>query len=115
MNTMDRDAIQDKANRHPSDSYFGLCPRCGNAGSILHIEADAWGGCHQCQIRWHVGRNILSSWRSMSDDEFARNEDLLARYIELEPVMPEPWAIEAEHAFHRIMQQDKPRASDADV
>ena len=68
------------------DDMFGLCPKCGSYDAILNVEADHWAVCDGCRTTWHIGTNMLSSWREEDGAVWSENAAKINDYEEVESV-----------------------------
>ncbi|MHC4647183.1 MAG: hypothetical protein ACYTBJ_16955 [Planctomycetota bacterium] len=89
--------------------HFGLCPECRIDGECLHVGRDEWFVCHEHKVKWFVGSNLFSGWRTMTDEEFAQNEELLKTYKAIEPL----FCLEENGDMHRRAERFKFVCSDA--
>ena len=71
-----------------SVDHFGVCPTCGQTDGCLHVGREEWFVCHEHKAKWYVGSNLFSAWRSMTDEEFERNAELLKGYDVVESLHP---------------------------
>lgn len=60
-----------------TDDYFGTCPECGSHDGYYNVGKAHWFVCHEHEVRWCVGSNLFSSWRTEDelDQEFAHSID----------------------------------------
>ena len=70
--------------------HFGGCPECSKSNGFLYRGRENWFICDTHLTRWHVGDNLFSGWREMSEEELAEQADQLLEYRIVEPVHPEP-------------------------
>jgi hypothetical protein len=68
--------------------YFGGCPLCGGNDGYLNVGAAHWFYCQEHATRWCAGANLFSGWRQESEECWRKNAENLARYVEVEPLMP---------------------------
>ena len=67
---------------------FGGYPYCGGYDGILNIEREHWGICRRHQAKWHIGSNLFSGWRDMTEDQWLRDSYELSGYRQVEPIFP---------------------------
>lgn len=67
----------------PIDCHSGRCPVCASEGRWLNIGCDHWIMCERHGLRWCIGSNLTDSWKRQTEEDWARNRELLARCIEL--------------------------------
>jgi hypothetical protein len=72
----------------PPEEYFGVCPQCAKNDGYLNVRRAHWMVCHTHRVRWWVGENLFSTWKMESEGDWAENHAILARYAEVEPLMP---------------------------
>ena len=70
----------------PTEEYFGGCPVCGKNDGYLNSGRDHWFICDKHLMKWHIGSNLFSSWRDMTDEEATEQADQLAEYRPVKPV-----------------------------
>jgi hypothetical protein len=65
--------------------YFGGCPQCGDGQNdgYLNVGRNQWFVCHLHRLRWHVGENLFSSWKSETERDWRENWELISRYEEV--------------------------------
>ena len=68
--------------------YFGGCPFCRRNDGCLNVHRDHWFVCHLHRVKWCVGSNLFSAWRHESKTTWTANAELLAGYVEVEPLIP---------------------------
>jgi hypothetical protein len=56
------------------------CPSCGEAGELVNVASSHWGICNECELKWHIGTNLFSSWRDQTEKDWKRSARLLAKY-----------------------------------
>jgi hypothetical protein len=66
--------------------HFGACPQCLKTDGCYHVGRDEWFVCHERKVKWHVGSNLFSCWRDMTEEQFEANFKMLAGYREIEPI-----------------------------
>ena len=54
----------------------------------MNIGKDHWKYCEKHGLRWHIGYNVFSSWQNETEDDWARNEEVLIRCREIELYFP---------------------------
>jgi hypothetical protein len=64
--------------------YFGNCPLCGAWGCYLNIGSSHVFYCEEHKIGWHVGSNLLSSWREQTEKDWERNKEKLADFKKID-------------------------------
>src|ERR1017187_7152185 len=85
-------------------NHFGHCLLCASDGPYLNVGKDHWKICERHGLRWHLGYNLLSSWTLETEEDWARNQELLARFRDimrdetlspysLELVVAWPWRV----------------------
>ncbi len=67
------------------DYYFGRCPVCRERGRWLNVEADHWLVCDEHKLKWCVGSNLTSCWKTESPGDWTANAILLEGYTEIDP------------------------------
>jgi hypothetical protein len=72
------------------DAHFGVCPICHRTNGFLNDGRDHWFVCETHMMKWHVGNNLFSSWRELTDEQRFVQRDALTRYRAVEPFRPEP-------------------------
>jgi hypothetical protein len=79
---------QRPAARRPEYCDDG-CSACGRiSGKYLNLVKDHWKYCERHGLRWHIGYNLFSSWQCETEDDWARNEEVLIRCREIELYFP---------------------------
>ena len=84
----DRLPRQRPKERHPE--YFDDgCSACGRVGGrYLNIGKDHWKYCDRHGLKWHIGYNLFPSWHFETEDDWARNGEVLIRCREIELYFP---------------------------
>jgi hypothetical protein len=62
------------------DNYFGGCPECGGTNGCRSIGPVHWYYCDDHKTKWCVGENLFSTWKHLSEADWARNRAHLADY-----------------------------------
>ena len=44
------------------ESYFGVCPECGSAGTLINVARAHWCVCYTHKTAWWIGSNLFSAW-----------------------------------------------------
>jgi len=90
--------------RHPEHFDDG-CPACGSIGrKFLNIGRDHWKYSEKHGLKWNIGSNIFSSWREETEDDWARNEEVLMRCREVELYCPRlPLRTRAQRLWQNLM------------
>jgi hypothetical protein len=57
-----------------------ICPSCCEPGKLLNVGSSHWGICADCEVKWHIGANLIPSWRDETEADWTRNAKLLASY-----------------------------------
>ena len=73
---------------------LGGCPHCGRNDGWLNVGRDEWVVCNRHQVKWFMGSNLFSDWRHETEEDWLRNRYKLDRYMTVEPVIPEPQAVD---------------------
>ncbi|MCH8262388.1 MAG: hypothetical protein IIA77_04980 [Proteobacteria bacterium] len=68
------------------DDYYGGCPHCKKNDGYLNIWRVHYFVCHEHKVRWCVGRNLFSSWRFESMEDWDRNIEKIKHYEEVDLV-----------------------------
>jgi hypothetical protein len=63
---------------------FMGCPGCGEKGRLINVGSSHWAICPDCELKWHLGTNLLPAWQNETEDDWARNAKLLATYSDAE-------------------------------
>ena len=66
-----------------NDDYFGHCPVRGHENYYLNLGRAHWMVCDECKIKWLVGENLFSSWRTEDRETWRQNFERLNRYREV--------------------------------
>lgn len=64
---------------------FGGCPHCRCVDNIWNIYKTHWAVCHRHKTKWCIGENLFSNWRDETEQDWLRNEYLLAHYRTVDP------------------------------
>jgi hypothetical protein len=48
-------------------------------------DKNHWGVCETHRLKWHIGRNLYSSWQHVTEADCERNAERLADYREVAP------------------------------
>ena len=72
------------------DDEFGGCPECGYRDFVLNDGREHWYVCDTHLTRWHIGSNLFSGWRNLTDAEAIEERDQLMEYRPVEASHPEP-------------------------
>lgn len=67
---------------------YGVCPICRKQGDCLSVNSRQWYVCKEHKYKWFIGTNVFNTWRSMTVDEFNRNEDILMQLKRVVPLHP---------------------------
>ncbi|MCX6044828.1 MAG: hypothetical protein NT075_06915 [Chloroflexi bacterium] len=59
------------------ESYFGVCPECGSAGTLINVARAHWCVCYTHKIAWWVGSNLFSAWTTKDPAVWRTNNYLL--------------------------------------
>ena len=70
-----------------NDLYFGGCPECRDM-TMLNIERNHYGLCHEHKVKWYIGANLFSAWRHETEEQWIANAAILEGYKEIEPLLP---------------------------
>lgn len=64
------------------DEYFGVCPVCGDSDGHLDDGPEHWRVCHKHKhkLKWWIGTNLFSGWKSLPPEEAARQAHVLSTY-----------------------------------
>jgi hypothetical protein len=65
------------------DNYWGHCQYQGHRNYYLNLGRAHWMVCDECKIKWFVGENLFSSWRSQTEDMWMRNWEHIKWYREV--------------------------------
>ena len=66
------------------DDYFGVCPECLNAAGC-NIGRENWRYCKEHRVKWQVGENLFSTWRSETEDQWFDNYKILKDFRQIVP------------------------------
>jgi len=66
------------------ENYFGHCPVPEHENYYLNIGRSHWMVCDKCKIKWFMGENLFSSWRTQSEETWKRNEETIAGFEEVD-------------------------------
>jgi hypothetical protein len=69
----------------PEPCYFGDCSKCRRNDDYLNVGAEHWYICHKHKVKWCVGVNVFSRWRSEDERLWAKNSVLLSTYQTVVP------------------------------
>ncbi len=72
------DDAQGLADETGQALYFGVCPECGRAGTLINVERAHWCVCHTHQIAWYIGSNLYSAWTTEDPAVWRANNYCLA-------------------------------------
>lgn len=64
--------------------HFGTCDK-GHASYIFNVWRDQWMACDICKVKWLIGTNLFSSWRSETQADWDANIERHKDYKEIEP------------------------------
>jgi hypothetical protein len=64
------------------EHYFGHCPHMEHDNHYLNIGRDHWMVCDECRLKWHIGENLFSSWRTQTEAEWQANAEQIKDYTE---------------------------------
>ena len=67
---------------------FGGCPECGCVANIWNVGRAHWAVCHRHKVKWYIGENLFSNWRTETEEDWLTNEYRLDHYREVEPLFP---------------------------
>ena len=62
------------------ENYFGHCPVPDHENCYRNIGRSHWMVCDKCKIKWFMGENLFSSWRSESEEIWKANAEGIADY-----------------------------------
>jgi hypothetical protein len=63
---------------------FMGCPGCGEKGRLINVGSSHWAICPDCELKWHLGANLLPAWQYETEDDWKRNAKVLATYSDVE-------------------------------
>jgi hypothetical protein len=63
---------------------FMGCPGCGEKGRLINVGSSHWAICPECELKWHLGTNLLPAWQYETEEDWTRNAKLLATYSDAE-------------------------------
>ena len=66
------------------ENYFGHCPVPDHENCYRNIGRSHWMVCDTCRIKWFMGENLFSSWRSQSEETWKANAETIKEYEELD-------------------------------
>ncbi len=66
-----------------NDDYFGHCPVPGHENYYLNVGRAHWMVCDECRIKWLIGANLFSSWRTESRQIWQQNFEKMKDYKEV--------------------------------
>ena len=73
-------------NNKTQDDFFGVCPTCKSNDGYLNVGRAHFFICHAHRVKWCRGENLFSSWQRETEERWKRNEQILSRYEDVEPV-----------------------------
>ncbi len=68
------------------EEHFGNCPECGRTDGYINVFKDHYFRCDEHKTVWFVGRNLYSSWRHETEEDWQHNRERLIDYRVVEPV-----------------------------
>ena len=65
--------------------YFGGCPTCGDGQNdgLYNVNRFHWLVCHIHRLRWCIGENLFSCWKSETPADWRENWKLVGGYQEI--------------------------------
>ena len=64
-------------------NYFGHCPFLEHKNYFLNINREHWMVCNKCKIKWLMGENLFSSWRTENMTKWKANFKRIKNYKEI--------------------------------
>jgi len=64
-------------------NYFGHCPFPEHENYYLNIHREHWMVCDKCKIKWCMGENLFSSWRTENMAKWKANFMRIKNYKEI--------------------------------
>jgi hypothetical protein len=65
------------------DNYWGHCANPEHENFYLNVGRAHWMVCESCRIKWLIGDNLFSSWRSQNMRIWEANHKKLRDYEDL--------------------------------
>ncbi len=66
------------------DKYpFGTCPCGSDKNKYFNVGRGNWFYCDACEVKWCVGSNLFSSWRSENEGIWRDNVRKYERFREI--------------------------------
>lgn len=66
------------------ENYFGHCPVSEHENYYLNIGRAHWMVYQKCRIKWFMGENLFSFWRSENEETWKANAETIKGYEELD-------------------------------
>ena len=66
------------------ENYFGHCPVPEHKNGYRNIGRRHWMVCDKCRIKWLMGENLFSFWRSENEEIWKANAETIKGYEELD-------------------------------
>ena len=66
------------------DHYFGHCHYEKHENYYLNIGKGHWMVCDHCQVKWFIGENLFSSWKSENTAIWKANLKRIEEYSLIE-------------------------------
>ena len=57
--------------------YEGCCPLCHSGGELVHVNREQFIVCRDHRLAWHIGSNLYSGWRELTEEQQAENRRFL--------------------------------------
>ncbi len=90
------------------DAYSGGCPSCGGQDAHLNVGYNHTAVCHQHKVRWYLGSNLFSDWKSEDKSVWEKNVEILAEYKSVGPIPKGVWPLDlAERAIKLREEEEK--------
>jgi hypothetical protein len=80
---MKRDGKQTKLNFKlvfDDDHCWGHCRHREHRNYYLNLGRAHWMVCDECKIKWFIGENLFSFWRTQTEDVWMRNWEHIKAY-----------------------------------
>lgn len=62
------------------DHTILTCPVCLRGCYCCNVGRDHYGYCEDCGVSWHVGSNLVSSWKNETEKAWQKNKEILSKY-----------------------------------
>jgi len=66
------------------NNYFGHCLVPGHENFYLNIGRENWMYCDECNIKWLIGENLISTWRQENESIWRKNHERIKDHREID-------------------------------